>query len=124
MKTMRMALRSILLGTVVVATTAVGTGQANAINRVYPCNNDIYQNTNALHIASNSSTCWYNAGTASVVLYNASGLNSNNTGGYIQGKNQGSGSTTVHTFYFNKWVVMNFGASGYPLQQISTVHIN
>lgn len=124
MKTMKLAVKTVVVGAAVVAATAVGAGQANAINRVSPCNNDVYQNTYALHLISSQSTCWYNAGTAGVVLYSVTGLNSNNTGGYVSGKNQGTGSTLVHTFYFNRGTVMNFAASGYPPQQISTVHIN
>jgi hypothetical protein len=125
MRTSKGLLKGVVVATTIVVTVLLGTGQAYAISRVTPCNNDIYENTGALHVISNASTCWKSAGTVSVVLNNVSSFNSNNTSGYIKGKNQGAGSGAVsHTFYFNKEDVLNILAAGYQPQQITTIHIN
>lgn len=64
-----------------------------------------------LQLFSSNTTCWANAGTASVALYGVVGLSSGNNAGYITGP-----SISV---VFAKYV-----SHGWAAKTVTTVHIN
>lgn len=71
------SITALAVGAVAVATlTLAGVAPANAITRAN-CG------TSYLQIHSPSTTCWANAGTASVVLYNTQSLSAGNNAGYV-----------------------------------------
>ncbi|MBH0102982.1 hypothetical protein I6E68_13880 [Salinibacterium sp. NSLL150] len=80
-----------------------GSTSANAINR-WSCGSQY------LNLVSTSTTCWANAGYASVTLYGVYSISSGNNAGYVQGSNG--------TTYFSKWQ-----AKSIPTQTISGIRI-
>jgi len=96
---------AVAAGAMALAGAGVVASPAHAINRVSCSRNDF------LWLYSDATTCWANAGTASVRLYNVGSLSSGNNAGYISG----SGVTS----YFGKWV-----SGAVTKRTISTVHIN
>jgi hypothetical protein len=98
---------AVALAATAIALTGIGVASspASAINRVSCDRNDF------LWLYSDATTCWANAGTASVRLDNVGSVSSGNNAGYVSG----SGITT----YFGKWV-----SGGITKRTITTVHIN
>jgi hypothetical protein len=101
----RKSLIAVATGTAVAAAvTFAGVAPANAISRA-SCGKDYLQ------LFSSSTTCWANAGTASVALYGVVGYSSGNNAGDIHGPNISS--------YFGK-----YASTGWTVgTTISTVHI-
>jgi hypothetical protein len=74
----RKSIMALATGTAVAAAlTFAGVAPANAISRA-SCG------TTYLQIHSPSTTCWANAGTASVVLYSTQSLSAGNNAGYVK----------------------------------------
>jgi len=98
------------VGTLAAVALAAGTvvvsgGAAGAINRMSPCV------SHTLNLVSSQTTCWGNAGYASVTLYGVYNIISGNNAGYVQG----SGGTTPFAYG---------GTKNIPTQTIAGIKIN